>query len=146
MMRGLKEIMSLLPSRNARHVGQTVCDALVTIDAGLLTAVECRGMRRSSALALPSQPTPIWREQVGLPIVEGLAHGCTIVTTTESGLAAWLAAHGHSVIAPGSGAKPLADALVAALQSERGPEAVTADLPAIDGRLAADAWMFTGAG
>lgn len=104
-----------------------------------------RQLRRGSVLALPSQPTPLWREQVGLPIVEGLAHGSVIVTTTETGLADWLSRHGHGVIAPGSGPGELADALVLALQEGRSAASVTADLPAIDGRLAADAWLFADA-
>lgn len=105
-----------------------------------------RRLRRSRVLALPSQPTPIWREQVGLPIVEGLSHGCTVVTTAETGLAAWLSAHGHHVVTPGDDRRAIADAIVDALESGRDAQAVTADLPPVDGRLAADAWMFRNAG
>ncbi len=104
-----------------------------------------RQLRRSRVLALPSQPTAIWREQVGLPIVEGLAHGCTVVTTTETGLAAWLSAHGHQVVAPGTDHRVIADALVTALTSGPDKATVMADLPSVDGRLAADAWMFSNA-
>lgn len=102
-----------------------------------------RHLRRSGVLVLPSQPTPTWREQIGLPIVEGLAHGCTIVTTTETGLAGWLADHGHGVLKPDSSASELAEALISALRGARSASAVTADLPATDGRLAADAWLFS---
>ena len=101
-----------------------------------------RQLRRASVLALPSQPTATWREQVGLPIVEGLAHDCSIVTTTETGLASWLEEHGHEVVAPGCTPQLLADAVVRALQA---PRPAAEDLPAIDGRLAADAWLFVGA-
>lgn len=104
-----------------------------------------RQLRRSRVLALPSQPTAIWREQVGLPLVEGLAHGCTIVTTTETGLAGWLSTHGHVVIPPATPERDLADALIAALRARRSPADVVADLPSVDGRLAADAWMFSDA-
>lgn len=104
-----------------------------------------RLLRGSGVLVLPSQPTPTWREQIGLPIVEGLAHGCTVVTTSETGLAGWLADHGHGVLDPASGPSALSDALVAALAAERSASAVTADLPATDGRLAADAWLFSAA-
>ena len=97
---------------------------------------------RSQVLVLPSQPTPTWREQVGLPIVEGLAAGCSVVTTTETGLASWLAAHGHSVIEPGSEPGVLAQAIVDRLRSGRPPADVLADLPPVDGRLEADRWMF----
>ena len=101
-----------------------------------------RQLRRAGVLALPSQPTATWREQVGLPIVEGLAHGCSIVTTTETGLASWLEEHGHDVIAPGCTPQQLADAVLHALQT---PNPSVVDLPVIDGRLAADAWLFAGA-
>jgi len=104
-----------------------------------------RHLRRSGVLVLPSQPTPTWREQIGLPIVEGLAHGCTVVTTTETGLAGWLADHGHGVLEPASGPSELADALVSALRAGRSASEVTADLPTTDGRLAADAWLFSAA-
>ena len=91
---------------------------------------------------LLSQPTPTWREQVGLPVVEGLAHGCTVVTTTETGLAGWLAAHGHEVLPPGAPDGEVAAAVDRALGRRRPAGDVLADLPAADGRLAADRWMF----
>lgn len=100
-----------------------------------------RQLRRARVLTLPSQPTGTWREQVGLPIVEALAHGCQIVTTTETGLATWLAENGHDVVAPGCTPQQLADAVVHALQVRR----AAVDLPTVDGRLAADAWLFAGA-
>ena len=100
-------------------------------------------LRRARVLALPSQPTATWREQIGLPIVEGLAHGCQIVTTSETGLADWLTEHGHDVVAPGAEIPALAFAVMRALEKQSGTG--VADLPAVDGRLAADAWMFVGA-
>jgi glycosyltransferase involved in cell wall biosynthesis len=99
-------------------------------------------LRRGRVLVLPSQPVPGWREQVGLPICEGLAHGCSIVTSTETGLADWLVAHGHSAIPSGEPPETLAEALVAALRQDRPVSSVLGDLPYIDGRLAADAWLF----
>lgn len=97
---------------------------------------------RAQVLALPSQPTPIWREQVGLPIVEALAAGCSVVTTTETGLASWLAAHGHSVVPPKARPEVLAEAIAEQLRARRPAEDVVADLPLVDGRLEADGWMF----
>lgn len=99
-------------------------------------------LRRSRVLVLPSQPAPGWREQVGLPICEGLAHGCAIVTSTETGLADWLARHGHVVVPPGGSAEALAGALADALRQDRDAGSVLADLPDADGRLVADAWLF----
>jgi glycosyltransferase involved in cell wall biosynthesis len=105
-----------------------------------------RELRRSRVLVLPSQPAPGWREQVGLPICEGLAHGCSIVATTETGLAGWLLAHGHRVLAPGDSDERIADALEAALRQGRPASSVLADLPGTDGRLDADTWLFDEAG
>jgi len=70
-------------------------------------------LRRASIVVLPSRRVPGWREQVGLPILEGLAHGCLIVATTESGLADSLTAGGHIVVQPGDPAS-LRDGLLLA--------------------------------
>jgi glycosyltransferase involved in cell wall biosynthesis len=99
-------------------------------------------LRRATILVLPSQPTSTWREQVGLPIIEGLSHGCAVVTTTETGLASWLERHGHTVIGAGGSPHELADAVIAALDASRSATSVLADLPEVDGRLAADRWLF----
>lgn len=101
-----------------------------------------RHLRHAQVLVLPSQSTPIWREQVGLPIVEGLAHGCSVVTTTETGLASWLAEHGHSVVAAGCSAGALGEAIKDQLLRAAGRSDVIATLPQLDGRLAADSWLF----
>lgn len=100
-------------------------------------------LRSAQVLVLPSRRTARWREQVGLPIVEGLAHGCTVVTTSETGLADWLAEHGHAVLPDDGRAEAVAEAVAAALRSARSPVSVRADLPSSDGRLEADAWMFS---
>ncbi len=98
-----------------------------------------------SVVALPSQPAEGWREQIGLPIVEGLAHGCTIVTSTETGLAGWLVGSGHRVLEVPTSAGALAETLVEALRRPIPPASVLESLPEVDGRLAADAWLFGGA-
>lgn len=97
----------------------------------------------AQVLVLASQPSPVWREQVGLPLVEGLAHGCTIVTTDQTGLASWLANHGHHVLASPSAPPQLAEALQLALQVPLPPAQVLGSLPPVDGRLEADRWMFS---
>jgi glycosyltransferase involved in cell wall biosynthesis len=96
----------------------------------------------SQVLVLPCQPTPSWREQVGLPIVEGLSYGCTVVTTTETGLASWLAAAGHQVTSADATAEELAAAILAAVRHPLQAGDVLASLPDVDGRLAADDWLF----
>jgi glycosyltransferase involved in cell wall biosynthesis len=101
-----------------------------------------RQLRRASVLVLLSQPSPSWREQVGLPITEGLAHGCAIVCSSETGLAEWLSAHGHDVLPPDATTSTVADAILGALDRGRSAASVLSDLPTVDGRLSADRWLF----
>jgi glycosyltransferase involved in cell wall biosynthesis len=101
-------------------------------------------LRQSAVLVLLSQPQDGWREQIGLPILEGLSHGCEVVATSETGVADWLAAHGHAVVPPDSASELVADRLDEALR--RGPtrRGSLSDLPRTDQRLAADRWLMTG--
>lgn len=99
-------------------------------------------LREASVLVLPSQPSATWREQVGLPIVEALQHGCTVVTTDETGLAPWLGEHGHYVLPAHASSSALADALVRAASAPVVPAEVLASLPDRDGRAEAHAWLF----
>ncbi|WP_313408302.1 glycosyltransferase [Aeromicrobium sp.] len=101
-------------------------------------------LRRAAALVLLSQPHSRWREQVGLPIVEGLSHGCAVVTTEQSGLAGWLSDHGHAVVASDASAQEIASAVLGALDGRRPASQIMADLPRVDGREAADRWLMTG--
>lgn len=101
-----------------------------------------RAYRRAGVVVLLSQRVGDWREQVGLPIVEGLAHGCRIVTTSESGIAGWLQDHGHLVLAPDTEAIPGAEALAAAAQRTPDRAAVLAALPHRDSRFDADDWLM----
>jgi glycosyltransferase involved in cell wall biosynthesis len=77
-------------------------------------------LRSSAVVAMPSVRLRRWREQIGLPLVEGLAHGCRVVTTTETGLAGDL--RGHPLVTfttpgdPGS----LADGLRRAMDADGG--------------------------
>lgn len=100
----------------------------------------------SLVLVLPSQPSPTWREQVGLPIVEALEQGCAVVTTSETGLAPWLEGHGHSVVPADADERALARAIVAQLDAGDRSCAISASLPDRDGRLAADEWLMTESG
>lgn len=97
----------------------------------------------SDVLVAPSRRAGRWREQIGLPIVEALSFGLTVVTTDETGLAAWLRDHGHTVI-PEPDVKPaLADAMARALNAPLRREDVFLSLPVIPGRIAADSWLHT---
>ena len=74
--------------------------------------------------------------------MEGLAHGCSVLTTTETGLASWLAEHGHGVVDPDAASSEVAAQVVALLDAARPAASVLADLPARDGRLQADTRLF----
>jgi glycosyltransferase involved in cell wall biosynthesis len=101
-------------------------------------------LRESAALILLSQRVGPWREQVGLPIVEGLAHGCEVIASSETGLATWLARHGHAVVDPAIPPAELADVMARTLTASRPPAAILSGLPLTDQRLAADAWLMSG--
>ncbi|WP_051085938.1 glycosyltransferase family 4 protein [Actinomycetospora chiangmaiensis] len=74
----------------------------VSVRVALPRAEIHRLLRTAAVVAMPSVRRPGWREQIGLPLVEGLAHGCRVVTTTETGLAPDLGDHPHVVLtAPG---------------------------------------------
>ncbi|MFC5676796.1 glycosyltransferase family 4 protein [Aeromicrobium endophyticum] len=115
--------------RSRRYVGQLPHEQVSDI------------LRSSSVVVAPSRRDGRWREQIGLPIEEGLAVGLTIVTTTETGLADWLAEHRHLVIPAGSGDAELADAVVAALVHPLARDEVLQSLPAEDARITADRWL-----
>jgi glycosyltransferase involved in cell wall biosynthesis len=101
-------------------------------------------LRAASVLVLLSQPAPHWREQVGLPIIEALAHGCRVVTTTETGLAEWLSAHGHPTFAADSAPTTVAAVIGGLLQQPANARRseVLGTLPSRDSRLAADDLLF----
>ena len=99
-------------------------------------------LRSSAVVVLLSQRRPRWREQVGLPIVEGLAHGCRIVSTSETGLASWLADHGHVVLDAAASSDDIANGIARALQESASPVTVLQALPEIDGRIQADEWLM----
>lgn len=96
---------------------------------------------RASVLVLLSRPGRRWKEQIGLPILEGLSHGLEIVSTDETGIAGWLANHAHQVVPVEAGPQDIADAIVRAIRSPRSRTDITAALPARDGRMQADDWL-----
>lgn len=99
-------------------------------------------LARAKVLVLPSRRRPLWKEQIGLPLVEGLAHGCVVVTTDETGIAPWLRAHEHAVVPEAQVAQRLADAMIDALHRSVTPSDVQRALPDRDGRIAAREWLY----
>lgn len=95
-------------------------------------------------LVAPSLPSGRWREQIGLPIKEALSRGLTVVTSRQTGLADWLAAHGHHVVEIRNGVLPvaaLASATAQALAHPLDRRVVREELPTVQGRYASDAWL-----
>ncbi|MEJ2869516.1 glycosyltransferase family 4 protein [Actinomycetospora sp. OC33-EN08] len=72
-------------------------------------------LRTSAVVVMPSVRRPGWREQIGLPLVEGLAHGCRVVTTTETGLADDLRDHPDVVLTEPGDPDDLARGLTTAM-------------------------------
>lgn len=118
----------------------------VTLDIEPSRAQIHRALRESAALILLSQRVGPWREQIGLPIVEALGHGCAVIASSETGLAGWLQAHGHAVVDPLAEPGELADVIATVLGAGRPVADVLADLPRSDRRIAADAWLMSAAG
>jgi glycosyltransferase involved in cell wall biosynthesis len=116
----------------------------VTVDIDPPRTEIHRALRAADVLVLLSQREGHWREQIGLPILEGLSHGTEVVATDETGIAGWLAEHGHQVVGGSAGASATAEALLAAARGRRDRHEILADLPEVDGRLAADTWLMTG--
>ncbi|HSK58754.1 MAG TPA: glycosyltransferase [Actinomycetospora sp.] len=82
-------------------------------------------LRTAAVVAMPSVRRARWREQIGLPLVEGLTHGCRVVTTTETGLADDLREHPLAVLTTPGDPESLADGLRRAMATE-GAGAATA--------------------
>jgi glycosyltransferase involved in cell wall biosynthesis len=97
---------------------------------------------RAHVLVLPSRRVGDWREQIGLPLVEALAHGCEVVTTSETGIAEFLIDAGHIVLPGDADAARIADGVDAALARHRTAADIRSALPAVDGRIAAGRALF----
>lgn len=101
-------------------------------------------LQSASVLALLSQRIPGWKEQIGLPILEALSQGCTVVTTGETGIASELAEAGHTVLPQGSTVDEVSGAIASALRFPLSPDDVLSQLPRTDGRLEAHDWLMHG--
>ncbi|GGF12804.1 hypothetical protein GCM10011399_03410 [Subtercola lobariae] len=92
-------------------------------------------------LIAPSMPDGRWREQVGLPIKEGLAQGLTVVTTDQTGLDSWLQRHGHHVVSASNIDAELPTAIQKAIEHPLNRVTVIESLPRVEGRYQADSWI-----
>lgn len=93
---------------------------------------------------LLSQRSRTWREQIGLPILEALSHGCAVLTTEETGVADWLRDTGHQVVPSDAPTNEIARALVKLLTSGPTTEDVIERLPVSGGRSRAEEWLLNG--
>ena len=94
-----------------------------------------------TALCLFSQPSLQWKEQIGLPIVEALSVGLEVISSNETGVAGWLVANGHRVVAHDCSSQELATVVADALRRPRSKTEVMSHLPRRDGRMLADSWL-----
>ncbi len=99
-------------------------------------------LQESKVLVLPSKRTPTWREQIGLPILEGLSFGCEIVTTEETGIADWLRYNGHQVLEAKHSSSDLAKSILLSLTNGRSAEQIQSTLPPRDSRTDAEEWLI----
>ncbi|WP_274610875.1 glycosyltransferase [Rhodococcus sp. KRD162] len=96
---------------------------------------------QSALLVAPSVRDGRWREQIGLPILEALTVGATVIASDETALANWLSAQGHSVLPSHCLSSDLAGEIVERLKSPLPVGQVIASLPEVAGRVAADKWL-----
>lgn len=100
--------------------------------------------QRSQVCVLPSQPMSRWREQLGLPIVEAISFGCSVVATEETGLAGWLRSVDQSVLHVPSSSHDVAQAVVRHLQEWVDGLRPTYPLPRVAGRDQSEEWLLFG--
>jgi glycosyltransferase involved in cell wall biosynthesis len=98
-------------------------------------------LSRASVLVLLSQRTKTWREQVGLPILEGLSHGCHIVASSDTGISSWLEQNGHTVLSSTSDPIAILTALSQAISDETSLLSRLSRLPSNSQREEAQNWL-----
>lgn len=92
--------------------------------------------RDARIVVLASQRVPRWREQVGLPALEAEAHGCSLVISSESGIATHMdGRRGVQIVRPRQ-QEALEGAIQAAAASGTGMEPCP-----VDGKNVARDWM-----
>ncbi|WP_197409444.1 glycosyltransferase family 4 protein [Rathayibacter sp. Leaf185] len=154
LIRAWDDVEKASPTARLRIIGSGPLDGLARAWAaerpnrrealGPVPHKEVRALVGDRAVAVaPSQRDGRWREQIGLPILESLALGLTVVTTDETGIARWLREHGHSVVAAGA-PQALSAAILAALARPLDRVQVLRSLPRSRGRIDAAWWLYEG--
>jgi glycosyltransferase involved in cell wall biosynthesis len=98
-------------------------------------------MAANSVLLAPSIPEGRWKEQIGLPILEALQSGLTVVTTSDTGISNWLSQAGHTVLSPQNLEADLAISLVKSLEDPLDRATVLHSLPLSSAKLEAHLWL-----
>lgn len=98
-------------------------------------------LAKAETLVLLSNTSSVWREQIGLPLIEGWSYGCNLIATEATGIADLLRRSGHTVLPESFTDSMLVHALMGQLSPRRSPDVVQKDLPEVDGRLTADLWL-----
>lgn len=99
-------------------------------------------LNKARVLVLLSQPEKYWREQVGLPILEGLSHGCEIIASEETGISDWLRVNGHRVLPSYVSSIDLSKCIESALINARNRADIIHALPTEDTRMIAARWLW----
>ncbi|MGC5248688.1 glycosyltransferase [Gordonia sp. DT219] len=81
-----------------------------------------------------------WREQLGLPIAEGLSHGCSIVSTDATGYSSWLRHHNHEIVSEDASPNDVANAIETSILKSDSAKTL-ATLPTTDIRKEVDTWL-----
>jgi glycosyltransferase involved in cell wall biosynthesis len=127
----------------ANDVARAAAEDPSIVPLGLISRREVHEvLARTAVVVLPSRREGRWREQIGFSIVEGLAHGCHVVATPDTGLSGWLSQHGHDVLPEDFTVADLVYAMRRAANTRLCPDMVEESLPQIDGRIAAEDWMY----
>lgn len=89
----------------------------------------------SRVVVLPSRRVDGWREQAGLSLLEGEAHGCALIVSSESGIADDLRLRANARVVQGGSLESLTEAL-------RDIESLTAATPGdVDSRVRVQEWF-----
>jgi glycosyltransferase involved in cell wall biosynthesis len=96
---------------------------------------------RAESLVLLSRQTTSWKEQIGLPLLEGWASGCRLLATDSTGIATELSDAGHQVIPEDFSNAELLVGLEKTLADQRSASEIASYLPLTDGRITASNWL-----
>ena len=154
--KGIKEVMEVWPviSRELREADLTIVGkgylekyvidwSLSQINVRVIVNPDREYIHEvlvsSETLILPSVSSVVWREQIGLPITEGLSHGCKIISTNTTGISQFLRENGHLVV---SNLIDSTEEIIRFIKINKTPLSILKSLPLIGGREEAELWLW----